>query len=53
MTMNIKRLLLTLGFMTPFSVSATLNTTHIYTKQSNPFETMTLKSLDISSFTAV
>ncbi len=53
MTTNIKRLLLTLGFMTLFSVSATLNTTHISTKQSNTFETMTLKNLESSGFTAV
>ncbi|MET0066354.1 MAG: hypothetical protein ABW076_08425 [Candidatus Thiodiazotropha sp.] len=53
MTMNIKRLLLTLGFMTLFSVSATLNTTYVSTEQSDSYETMTLESLHSSAFTAV
>ncbi len=53
MTIHFKKLLLTLGFMTLFSVSATLNATHVATNKSKSNETMSLQSLDRTAFTAV
>jgi hypothetical protein len=53
MTINFKKMLLTLSFMTLFSASATLNATHVTTKQSNSNKTISLESLDRTGFTAV